>query len=62
MRGLLDAPLRSAGNQRRYGQAEWERLRFIRHASDIGVSPGAIAGVIELQDYPDRSWDLERLS
>jgi len=54
-RGLLDAPLRSAGNQRRYGQAELERLRFIRHARDLGFSLGAISGLIELQDHPDRS-------
>jgi DNA-binding transcriptional MerR regulator len=54
-RSLLDAPLRSAGNQRRYGQAELERLRFIRHARDLGFSLGAISALIELQDHPDRS-------
>lgn len=54
-RGLLDAPLRSAGNQRRYGQAELERLRFIRHARDLGFPLGAISSLIELEDHPDRS-------
>ena len=33
-RGLIAVPLRSAGNQRRYGRAELERLGFIRHARD----------------------------
>ncbi|MFB9149997.1 MerR family transcriptional regulator [Roseovarius ramblicola] len=54
-RGLLDAPRRSAGNQRRYGQAELERLRFIRHARDLGFSLGAISALIELQEHPDRT-------
>jgi DNA-binding transcriptional MerR regulator len=54
-RGLLDAPQRSAGNQRRYGQRELERLGFIRHARDLGFSLEAIAQLIELQNHPDRS-------
>ncbi|WP_417725878.1 MerR family transcriptional regulator [Roseovarius sp.] len=54
-RGLLDAPLRSAGNQRRYGRAELERLGFIRHARDLGFALDAIAALIELQDHPDRA-------
>jgi DNA-binding transcriptional MerR regulator len=54
-RGLLDAPRRSAGNQRRYGEAELERLRFIRHARDLGFSLGAISALIELQEHPDRT-------
>jgi DNA-binding transcriptional MerR regulator len=54
-RGLLAAPLRSAGNQRRYGRAELERLGFIRHARDLGFSLEAIAALIELQDHPDRA-------
>ena len=54
-RGLLEAPQRSAGNQRRYGQPELERLGFIRHARDLGFSLEAIAQLIELQTHPDRS-------
>lgn len=53
--GLLDAPERTEGNQRRYGQAELERLGFIRHARDLGFSIEAIAALIRLQDHPDRS-------
>ena len=33
--GLIDAPLRSEGNQRRYMQRELERLSFIRHAREL---------------------------
>lgn len=54
-RGLLDAPERSAGNQRRYGHADLERLGFIRHARDLGFSLDAIAALIDLQGHPDRS-------
>lgn len=56
-RGLLAAALRSAGNQRRYGQAELERLGFIRHARELGFSLEAISALIELQDHPDRTCD-----
>ncbi|MEI4234010.1 MerR family transcriptional regulator [Roseovarius sp. D22-M7] len=57
IRGLLEAPKRSAGNQRRYEQPDLERLQFIRHARDLGFSLEAIAQLIELQDHPDRSCD-----
>ncbi len=53
--GLLDAPERTEGNQRRYGKAELERLGFIRHARDLGFSIEAIAALIRLQNHPDRS-------
>lgn len=53
--GLLAAPERTEGNQRRYGKAELEKLGFIRHARDLGFSIEAIAGLIDLQTHPDRS-------
>lgn len=53
--GLMAAPERSAGNQRRYDAAGLERLGFIRHARDLGFPIGAIAALIELQEHPDRS-------
>ncbi len=53
--GLLAAPERTEGNQRRYGPPEMEKLGFIRHARDLGFSIEAIAALIELQDHPDRS-------
>ncbi len=36
--GLLDAPVRSSGNQRRYDAAGLERLRFVAHARQLGLS------------------------
>ncbi|MGB0798652.1 MAG: MerR family transcriptional regulator [Planktomarina sp.] len=53
--GLIDAPERTEGNQRRYGKAQLERLGFIKHARDLGFSIEAIASLIRLQDHPDRS-------
>ena len=53
--GLLDAPERTEGNQRRYDEAGLERLSFIKHARDLGFSIEAIATLIDLQGHPDRS-------
>ena len=53
--GLLAAPERTEGNQRRYTAAELERLGFVKHARELGFSLEAILGLIELQGHPDRS-------
>ena len=53
--GLLAAPERTEGNQRRYDAAGLERLSFIKHARDLGFSIEAISELIELQGHPDRS-------
>ena len=53
--GLLAAPERTEGNQRRYGRAEMERLAFIRHARDLGFSLEAIRDLLSLSDKPDQS-------
>lgn len=53
--GLIEAPSRSEGGQRRYGAAERERLGFIRHARDLGLSLEAIRELITLSDRPERS-------
>ena len=53
--GLLDAPERTEGNQRRYDAVGLQRLSFIRHARDLGFSIEAISELIELQLHPDRS-------
>jgi DNA-binding transcriptional MerR regulator len=50
--GLLDAPERTEGNQRRYGDGELERLTFIRHARDLGLAVSAIQELIRLGDHP----------
>ena len=53
--GLLAAPERTEGNQRRYRKLQLERQSFIKHARDLGFSIEAISALIELQDHPDRS-------
>ena len=35
--GLIDAPLRTEGNQRRYRETDRDRLRFIKHSRDLGL-------------------------
>jgi DNA-binding transcriptional MerR regulator len=52
--GLLDAPERSEGNQRRYGRPELERLAFIRHARDLGFAIEAIRELIDLSGHEER--------
>ncbi|WP_417586158.1 MerR family transcriptional regulator [Pararhodobacter oceanensis] len=53
--GLMPAPERSEGGQRRYDQAALDRLSFIRHARDLGFSLGAIRELIDLSDTPDHA-------
>ena len=50
--GLIEAAGRSEGNQRRYDRAGLERLAFIRHARELGLSIGAIRELIELSLHP----------
>lgn len=52
--GLLDAPERSEGNQRRYTKAELDRLVFIRHARDLGLTIEAIRDLLELSGHPEK--------
>ena len=51
--GLIAAPDRSEGNQRRYERAELERLTFIRHARDLGFPIEAIRELLALGRHPD---------
>ncbi len=46
--GLLDEPGRTAGNQRRYDSAGRERLSFIKHARELGLSIATIRDLIAL--------------
>jgi DNA-binding transcriptional MerR regulator len=52
--GLLDAPDRSEGNQRRYEKAELERLVFIRHARDLGITIEQIRELLDLSGHPEK--------
>lgn len=51
--GLLPPPLRTEGNQRRFGQPDLERLQFIRHARDLGLPMEAIRDLLELSAHPE---------
>ena len=53
--GLLDAPERSNGNQRRYSEQAQARLAFVRHGRDLGLSIDAIRSLIDLSRDPDRA-------
>lgn len=52
--GLLSHAERSEGNQRRYSKAERDRLSFIKHARELGLTIEAIRELIELSDHPDK--------
>ena len=52
--GLMPAPIRSGGNQRRYGPAHVARLGFIRHARELGFPLDRIRDILALGDNPDR--------
>jgi DNA-binding transcriptional MerR regulator len=51
--GLLSHAERSEGNQRRYTRQERERLSFIRHARELGMTIEAIRDLIEMSQHPD---------
>jgi len=53
--GLLAAPARTEGQQRRYGSGAVRRLNFIRHARELGFEVDAIRQLLDLTAVPDRS-------
>lgn len=53
--GLMPAPARSEGNQRRYDQSHLDRLSFIRHSRELGFPLEAIRELLSLTDRPERS-------
>lgn len=53
--GLMPEPGRTEGGQRRYGDAELDRLAFIRHARQLGFALDAIRELLDLSDTPDHS-------
>ena len=55
--GLIEPAERSEGNQRRYGRQERERLSFIRHARDLGLTIDAIRELLDLSAHPERPCD-----
>lgn len=55
--GLLPAPLRTQSNRRSYGQPHLQRLRFIRHARDLGFSVEDIRELLAMTAQPQASCD-----
>ena len=53
--GLIDPPDRSEGGQRIYDAKAVERMRFIRHARDLGFPLEAIRELIALSSNEERS-------
>ena len=51
--GLMPEPMRSEGNQRLYGSSQVSRLRFIRHARDLGFGLPSIRDLLDLDAAPD---------
>lgn len=51
--GLIPKPDRSEGNQRRYEPSTLERLNFIGHCRDLGLSIESIRDLITLSKTPD---------
>ncbi|MDP9837997.1 DNA-binding transcriptional MerR regulator [Neorhizobium huautlense] len=52
--GLLSHSERSEGNQRRYSRSERERLSFIKHARELGLTIDAIRELIDLSTHPEK--------
>lgn len=53
--GLLSAPPRTEGNQRRYGKAEVDRLNFIRHSRELGFEIDDIRELLAMNAEPQSS-------
>lgn len=54
---LMTEPGRTTGNQRRYGQADLDRLIFIRHSRELGFSIEDIRELLRLSNHPDAPCD-----
>lgn len=50
--GLLPEPARTSSNRRVYGDAAVRRLRFIRHARQLGFEIEDIRALLDLTDDP----------
>ena len=53
--GLLPQPARTTGNYRTYGEAELNRLSFIRRARNLGFSIEQVRDLLALSDRRDQS-------
>lgn len=53
--GLISAPPRTEGNQRRYGRMEVDRLNFIRHGRELGFEVDDIRDLLAMTEEPQAS-------
>ncbi len=53
--GLMRQPSRTESNRRVYDDEAADRLRFIRHARELGFEVTAIRQLLQLSDEPERS-------
>ncbi|KMO27669.1 MerR family transcriptional regulator [Methylobacterium variabile] len=53
-RGLLPRASRTEGNRRTYGAVDVRRLRFIRHARELGFEIEDIRALLDLAEQPER--------
>jgi DNA-binding transcriptional MerR regulator len=51
--GLLPKPIRTDSNRRTYGDEDVRRLRFVRHARELGFELDAIRALLELAARPE---------
>jgi len=51
--GIIDPPPRTRGNQRRYGKAARERLRFIAHARAMGFPMDSLKSMLRIAGHKD---------
>ncbi len=58
---LIIATCRSEGNQRLYSEKELQRLRFIKHARDLGFSLNDVRELILLEQQPSGSCESAHL-
>jgi Cd(II)/Pb(II)-responsive transcriptional regulator len=56
-RGLLPRAERSEGNFRLYGDADVERLQFIRHCRSLDMNLAEVGTLLRTQDHPDDECD-----
>ena len=53
--GVLPKPARKSNGRRSYGEADAQRLGFIRHARDLGFDLASIRILLALQEQPEAS-------
>jgi DNA-binding transcriptional MerR regulator len=60
--GLIDAPPRTEGNQRRYDGTALERLRFIAHARSMGFPMESLRAMLRIAGHKEAPCaDLDEL-